>query len=524
MCNCATMSEYMSKRKSILFILLVFLLSACQKDIPLEYKEYIPLESPKDTIGSVHALEILHIDGVNIKTNVYSVSSLNDVSRGFDSKFNNLLSNSEDPKGIKEQRIVVAPVYFNESSVSNNEELKSKKKTLIENAFFGDVSKTNYQSVASYYNLSLYGHLRLSGEVLDWIDLETSVNSASSLAKNKPEDYTDQVVKKVVDQLSEEVLKRNSTNNENMIDSLFLVYDYPYSKEHSENSLFWAFSSHHQNPEKVSSYAWASFDFLGEKVLENHLVDSTTYIHETGHLLGLVDYYNSNTSISYQPTGFMDMMDYNLGDHSPLSKFLLNWTSPTVLEMGDENEKSISLKSFTDSGECILIPRGEYNGTAYDKYLLVSFFTPTGLNNMSNYPSYVYYDKEGKQQVFNYPTQYGILVHEIDARLAYFKSEVVRNSVPTCYINETPDAGNYVINFYHDNEITSSNDTPLYHLLESSGQNSFKEGYGASNKTLFKLGATFGEDTFKDLANECGVSFRISKVTLKESAITFSKI
>ena len=128
------------------------------------------------------------------------------------------------------------------------------------------------------------------------------------------------------------------------------------------------------------------------------------------------------------------------------------------------------------------------------------------------------------QQVFNYPTQYGILVHEIDARLAYFKSEVVRNTVPTCYINETPDAGNYVINFYHDNEITSSNDTPLYHLLESSGQNSFKEGYGASNKTLFKLGSTFGEDTFRELAIECGVSFRVSKVTLTEAKITFSKI
>ena len=526
MCKCATMSEYMKNKKSIIFLALISLLTACQKEVPLEYQQYLPLSNPQKTISEVTPLTIEQRDEVIIKTGVYSFSNLNDVNQAFDNKYYNMLSNNPNPEEIIEQKLLVVPVYFGESSVNNNPELQSIKKTLLENAFFGDPSRTSYQSVASYYNQSSYGHLRITGEVLDWFDVQAGAADAALAARSKPEDYTDKIVDKVIKSLGDSKIKEYCTNQEDVIDGMFIVYDYPYTKTHADNTLFWAFTSHnqYQDNKRVSAYSWASFDFLGENVLENHLVDATTYIHETGHLLGLIDYYSDSGSSYYQPTGFMDMMDYNLGDHSPVSKYLLNWTSPTVLDMGNESSKSITIKSFTDSGEFILVPRGSYNGTPFDKYLLISFFTPTGLNDMSNYPSYVYLDKEGNQQVYKYPNSYGVLVHEIDARLAYFKSDVIRNVTPTCPVNEVPPMGNYVINFYRDNNVSNSNDSPFCHLLESSGQNTFKDGYGATNKTSFKLGSTFGVNTFQDLASECGVTFAITKLNLKEATITFSKI
>ena len=516
----------MKKNTILIFGLLISLLTACQKEIPLEYKEYQSLETAKETIKTIPTLKVEDKLGVVVKTGVTSFSSLNDVSHAFDVKNYSMLSNNSDPTQVIEQKLLVVPVYFTDSSVNNNQELQAKKKTLIENAFFGDPSVTSYQSVASYYNLSSYGHLRLKGEVLDWSKIDYTGQQAASMAKSKPEDFTDNVVYNIVNALSEEKINEYISNESEVIDSVFIVYDYPYAREHADNTLLWAFTSHYQksSPLPVSVYSWASFDFLGENVLTDYKVDATTYIHETGHLLGLLDYYSDNGNTSYQPTGFMDMMDYNLGDHSPVSKYLLNWTSPQVLDMGDDNQKSITLKSFTDSGDFILIPQGSYNGTPYDRYLLVSFFTPTGLNDMSNYPSYVYNDKEGNQQVFTYPNQYGVLVHEIDARLAYFKSDVIRNVTPTCTVDQTPPAGNYVINFYRDNNVSNANDEPFCHLLESSGLNTFKDGMGASNKTLFKYGATFGIDTFKELANEIGVTFKISKLTLNEAVVTFSKV
>lgn len=511
------------KKKTGVLIILTALLTACEKGIPLEFKQYEYLNEASNTISVVNKLTIEDKPGVVIKTGVKEYSNLNDVNQGFDQNNRVLLSNNIDPTQIIEQKILVVPVYFTDSSVASNEQLKEDKKVLIENAFFGDSGYTTYQSVSSYYNKSSYGHLRLSGEVLDWMAINTSGASAAASSKSKPEDYTDSVARQIAESLSEDKFNEYSKNKEGILDSLFIVYDYPYQKEHSDTTLLWAFSSHCQNSDKVSAYAWTSFDFLGTDVLDTHLVDSTTYIHETGHLLGLLDYYNDRSGVSYQPTGFMDMMDYNLGDHSPISKFLLNWTSPTVLDMGESNEKSITLKSFSETGEFILIPRGSYNGTAFDKYLLVSYFTPTGLNDMSNYPSYVYLDKNNNQQAFTYPNKRGVMMHEIDARLAYYKADVIRNIIPTCTVDETPDAGNYVINFYRDNQITNDKDVPFVHLLESSGLNTFKEGLCASNDTLFKFGSTFGIDTFEELSNECGVSFKISKLSLNEVTITFNK-
>ena len=527
----------MNKKVFSLFIL-IGLLSACRSDVlPLEHHGYSYLESAKKTFiknnediyyrnDDIKSLELPSIEGVNIKTNITSFSSLNDVSLGFDENNYSLISNDIDnPNDIIEQNLLVVPIYFTDSSVATSETLKQEKKILLENAFFGEENYTTYQSVASYYNQSSYGHLRIKGEVLDWINIPQSSIEAYQEGKNSPENYSDKIAKMIVDNLDEDIFTKYSKNNEGVLDALYIIYDHPYqnNKKNNEDSLFWAYTYHCKSTTKVSSYSWSSFDFVGEKALKNHKVDATTYIHETGHLFGLLDYYNKGSLSSYQPMGFMDMMDYNLGDHSSLSKYLLNWTSPYILNMGDKSSGSITIKPFSQSGEFILIPNSNYNGTAFDRYLLISFFTPNGLNDLSDFPSYEYYDQQGNRQVFTYPNKYGVLVYEVNAKLAYYKSGTIRSFTPTCFIDETPDKGDYVINFYYDNEINNSNDKPFYHLLESDGSNSFKEGKCASNKTLFKYNSTFGIDTFKDLSNEFGVTFKVSGLNLDSATITFNK-
>ena len=526
-------------KKAYSLLLLVSLLASCKSGVlPLEHKAYSYLDTAQKTFinssgdiyyrsDDVKTLTLPELDGVNIKTGITSYSTLNDVSLGFDNNNYSSISNDiNNPNGIIEQNLLVVPVYFTDSSVATSEELKSQKKVLLENAFFGDETYTTYQSVASYYNKSSYGHLRVKGEVLDWFSISQSSFEAYQEGRNSPENYSDKIAKMVVDSLDEETFNKYSTNNEGVLDALYLIYDHPYQndKKNSEDSLFWAYTYHCKSSPKVSNYSWSSFDFVGEKALENHQVDATTYIHETGHLFGLLDYYNKGGLSNYQPMGFMDMMDYNLGDHSPLSKYLLNWTSPYVLNMGDKSSGSITLKSFSESGDFILIPRSDYNGTAFDRYLLISFFTPQGLNDLSDFPSYEYTDQNGEKRVFTYPNKYGVLVYEVNAKLGYYKSGAIRSFTPTCFVGETPAAGDYVINFYYDNEISRGDDKPFYHLLESSGENSFLEGKCASNSTLFKYGATFGVNTFKDLATEFGVTFKVSKVSVSEAEITFTKI
>ena len=71
----------------------------------------------------------------------------------------------------------------------------------------------------------------------------------------------------VVDSLDEDTFTKYSKNHEGVLDSLYLIYDYPYQndKKNSEDSLFWAYTYHCKSLSKVSNYSWSSFDFVGDK-------------------------------------------------------------------------------------------------------------------------------------------------------------------------------------------------------------------------------------------------------------------
>jgi len=55
-------------------------------------------------------------------------------------------------------------------------------------------------------------------------------------------------------------------------------------------------------------------------------------IHETGHALGLPDYYDYDDKVGPRGgVGGLDMMDNNWGDHNPFSKWLLGWLELTFV-------------------------------------------------------------------------------------------------------------------------------------------------------------------------------------------------
>ena len=91
-------------------------------------------------------------------------------------------------------------------------------------------------------------------------------------------------------------------------------------------------------------------------------VDTHTYIHETGHLLGLSDYYSQDATQKFKPMGGMDMMDYNLGDENTFSKMLLNWTRPYVIT----GETTITINASNKIGDCILVPAKSWNGSSME--------------------------------------------------------------------------------------------------------------------------------------------------------------
>ena len=61
--------------------------------------------------------------------------------------------------------------------------------------------------------------------------------------------------------------------------------------------------------------------------------DAHTFIHETGHMIGLDDYYSYDRGKGdYGGLGGLDMMDFNIGDHNGYSKWMLGWLHPQMVK------------------------------------------------------------------------------------------------------------------------------------------------------------------------------------------------
>ena len=143
--------------------------------------------------------------------------------------------------------------------------------------------------------------------------------------------------------------------------------------------------------------------------------DAHVVIHETGHMLGLMDYYAYNENdINYSPLGGIDVMDGGITDHNSYSKLLYGWTKPYIVY----GNATLEIPSTQQENALIVIPyddkkyeKGE-DGLVHinpvDEYLVLDYYTYKNLNTQG-------YDYAG-----DYPLETnGARLYHVDARLAY---------------------------------------------------------------------------------------------------------
>lgn len=236
-------------------------------------------------------------------------------------------------------------------------------KNTIENSLFGNgvAGYFPYESLKNFYLRSSYGILNIEGDVYGWYK-----------AKNKRSYYTDNaeaLIKEVLAVYDNSVdFSQYDNDGDGTIDYFAVYWTGP---DEGWASFWWGWngvfadSSYKIDGRKLYNFTW-QWEEEG----------AGTIIHETGHALGLPDYYDYDDSIGPKGgLGGMDVMDGVWGDHNGFSKWLLGWAEPIVIKEGVSN---ITLRPSASYQDFVVMGRDFDGSSPYGEYFLIQNRQLTG--------------------------------------------------------------------------------------------------------------------------------------------------
>ena len=205
--------------------------------------------------------------------------------------------------------------------------------TAIDNSAFAP-----YDSLSAYYGRSSYGKLNISGTAVEY----TAQNPRSYYTNNADALFAEAIIS-----LDATInFAEYDGNADGYIDAVYLHF---VGGNTGWGSTWWSNEKFYAGTEVIVD----GKQIGGTVTLHNPSNNEEglrTAIHETGHLLGLPDYYSYYASmVERDPsnrTGILtfDMMNNNLGDHNAFSKWLLGWIDNSQITRIVANESGITVK------------------------------------------------------------------------------------------------------------------------------------------------------------------------------------
>ncbi len=449
--------------------------------------------------------------------------------------------------------ILVIPVWFTDSGNYISNSGKENVRSDIEKAYFGTNEDTGWRSVKTFYEEESHGALTFTGKVSEWY----SCGQASSYYATSSARTTSLVTTASNWYFSNHSDARTNydKDGDGYLDSVMLIYGAPdhYSADNSNTNLwaycFWIQDSNVKNTSNPGAnvYFWASYDFMYSSTKASQRtgksnygggdtsycsLDTHTYIHEMGHVFGLEDYYDY--SHQHNPGAGFSMQDNNVGSHDPFSSYALGWGKAYV----PTSTTTIYLKPFQDTGEMILLsPSPDSYNSPFAEYLLLEFYTPTGLNKFDCDHQYNYgYDyPQG-------PNARGIRLWHVDARLVKNGSHGYQlTSYPPSRTNSVKMA---MSNTYYGGSVNEGYLSPLgssyynYNILQLIRNDTISNTNTILNRNfrsadLFKAGATFSMSTYSDQFvnsgklnsnTNLGYTFTVNSIDQYRASITVTKL
>lgn len=381
-----------------------------------------------------------------------------------------------------------------------------------------DGANPYWESVSSYYEKSSYGNLHFNFEITDPFTPEMSASEFLSKEDLTSSSSSVGGSQALITDILEHGLTKNDVpidifdakydqNEDGYIDGMWLIYNViDGDLVSSESQPFWAYTTNYlakatdteTGEIKIvgTRYANCALSFLYDDSSSGY--DAHTIIHETGHMLGLDDYYSYDNSGNYGYLGGIDMMDLNIGDHSAFSKYALGWIEPTVIYKEDT---TITLKPFESSGDALIIPSSYYNDSAFSEYLILEYETPTGLNKLDATKKY--------RNAYPLAFSNGLAIYHVDARLIEHQ---IQNGYYTCsdYLSENESTVPEVKmhGSKEDVYLVGNSNTPSYNGISDDyalvrliskertlySENPKTSRVGSTRRDLYQAGDSFGTD------------------------------
>jgi M6 family metalloprotease-like protein len=316
-----------------------------------------------------------------------------------------------------------------------------------------------YESVALYYDRASYHKLDLfGGTTLGWY-----LTPYARTKVRRSDAGRDQLVKEALQYFHSQGFdfSQYDTDHDGIVDFFYVLW----AGDHTNwGSFWWPYQTVFDdwnftlNGVRFWRYAW-----MWESSPAGAPFDAATAIHETGHALGLPDYYDyDKTKGPPGGLGGLDMMDSTKHDHNCFSKWMLDWLTPTPVTAGS---RVVTLGPSGSSGDCVLMWHGTQRPALFSEFFMV----------------------QNRERVGNdvaIPGE-GLSIWHIDARVS---------------------RGNFVC----DNSFSSHK---LLRLMEGDGLEEIQAGKPADAGDFYQPGMSFGAAT---LPSSVGYRRRRSGIEVKD--------
>ncbi len=399
--------------------------------------------------------------------------------------------------------VLVIPVQFTDCMA-----ISKGYTTATIKAAFEKGGNTDYFSVYDYYYTSSYGKLGLDITVLDtWFTPKYS----SSYYEEATIDYNGEQVpggdQLIMDEALAELSKTMDlsdfdSDGNNIIDAVVMVntLDIDSDKDFNWAYRYWNLytddEGYYYEYDGVSAndYLWASYQFLHEsydasgnvQYDDASAMNTYTFIHEFGHVLGADDYYD--TAYVGAPMDGCDIMDGMTGDHNAFTKFNYGWLTTSRLVVA-ENSVTLDLEDFSKNGDTIILANNwDETLGAYQEYYVLVYYKNVGLNGTVKGTDYGYFSRDG------------IVVYHVNASL--YKEEIDGETYYDIYNNNT--------------DVSEENGY-------GTEDNLIEYVKSASDTFTYVVGDRLPTNLKDDQGNSMAYSFTIDSITATKATITFTK-